>query len=131
MTHAFPTRRSSDLHLGVVSLRENDLPGAIALFRRAVAMDPTYAEAGFNLGVGLRGQDDLAGAAAAIDAALEHDPDNDRMLAWAGILAHESGQPKGAAELLMRAVDPQPARKSAGEGKGVFRRAITRGVRIH
>src|SRR3546814_2529652 len=76
MTHAFPTRRSSDLHLGVVSLRENDLPGAIALFRRAVAMDPTYAEAGFNLGVGLRGQDDLAGAAAAIDAALEHDPDN-------------------------------------------------------
>src|SRR3546814_20271239 len=105
MTHAFPTRRSSDLHLGVVSLRENDLPGAIALFRRAVAMDPTYAEAGFNLGVGLRGQDDLAGAAAAIDAALEHDPDNDRMLVWAGILAHERGQPQAAAEILMRAVD--------------------------
>src|SRR3546814_4670477 len=79
---------------------------------------PTYAEAGFNLGVGLRGQDDLAGAAAAIDAALEHDPDNDRMLVWAGILAHERGQPQEAAEILMRAVDLNPSNPDAFQQLG-------------
>ena len=85
--------------------------GAIAAYRRAIALRADYAEAHANLAAALRRTGDLAAAGAAAERALAIRPDYVGALCTLGLIRHEQGEYEAALGIYDRALalDPQHA----------------------
>ena len=85
--------------------------GAIAAYRRAIALRGDYAEAHANLAAALRRTGDLAAAGAAAERALAIRPDYVGALCTLGLIRHEQGEYEAALGIYDRALalDPQHA----------------------
>lgn len=67
---------SAEYLSGRISVQQNDLPGAIAHFRRLLTLQPKSVEGHAELGSALLEREDAAGARAETETALRLEPDN-------------------------------------------------------
>ncbi len=95
---------------------EQSLQDAVRFFERAVALDPTYAEAHSGLArshalmyeYGEARDEHLAQAQASIDRALELNPQSSDAYATLGLLEMVKGEKAQARDMLARAIDRNP-----------------------
>ena len=78
-------------NLGAAQVRRNDLPAAIAAFRKAIAGDDADPDYHFNLGYALWRSRDFDGAAGSLRAAVERDPDDSEATALLGRALKQDG----------------------------------------
>src|SRR5262249_26887256 len=106
-------------------LRANgDLDGAIAEYRKAIELDPMYAEANINLVHALQAKGDPEGTIAEYRKAIEHDRKNGSVrsrLAW--LLATDADtsrrDPRMAVALVQQAVELEPRNGAYWQTLGV------------
>ena len=103
-------RSSAEAHnwLGVALSEKADLPGAIAAFRKAVALDPKYGRAYTNLGAALAKSGDFAEAVAVFQKALSLEPNSLAAHMNLGMALREKGDLDGALEHLRRVAAGDP-----------------------
>ncbi|HIB77694.1 MAG TPA: tetratricopeptide repeat protein, partial [Flavobacteriales bacterium] len=91
--------------------QQGDLTGAVASYRRAIAIDPEHAGAHFNLGSALQQQGDLTGAVASYRRAIAIDPEDADAHLNLGSALQQQGDLTGAVVSLWTAItlDPQEA----------------------
>jgi TolB-like protein len=82
-------------NLGAAQVRRNDLPAAIAAFRKAVEGDDADPDYHFNLGYALWRSEDFDGAASSLRAALERDPGDSEAAALLGRAQKQDGPRPG------------------------------------
>jgi tetratricopeptide (TPR) repeat protein len=85
-----------------------DYDAAIACFRKAIELDPTYAQAHYNLGNALRGQGKVDEAIASYRKAIELDPKTALPHHNLGIALYRKGQVNEAIVCLKKAIDLDP-----------------------
>jgi tetratricopeptide (TPR) repeat protein len=89
--------------LGLACLEVDRVPDAIAAFERAVASNPSYADAYFRLGIALEKLGDIGGAIAAYDRATELQPSLTEAWFRAGALVYIMGHRDEAIGCFRRA----------------------------
>ena len=94
--------------LGFYRLQTDDLPGALAALRRAVALDPRLPTARANLGTALLASGDLAAAAAQFEAALRVDPSEVAALGNLGVVRARQGRAAEARRAFERLLQITP-----------------------
>jgi protein O-GlcNAc transferase len=87
---------------------------SIASHRRALELDPRYAEGWFNLGVALQGQGDYAHAEAAYRETLKLAPNSYKAAHNLGVVLMGLGQPRAAVDALHRALQIKPDESDTG-----------------
>lgn len=97
---------------------------AIALYRRALELAPSHAEAWTNLGLTLLEIGDAAGARAALERAVAQRPQSSPAWAALGRALRAVRDLEGAATALRRAVELAPANGAAWVNLGVVRRLL-------
>jgi tetratricopeptide (TPR) repeat protein len=113
-------RSSVDLLGERLALAESkDLSGAIASYRRAIAIDRNDAHAHFNLGDALRDSNDLPGAIACFRRAVDLDPKYAVAHTHLGNALALSQDPAGATASFRRALAIDPRLALAHVGLGV------------
>lgn len=95
--------------LGVLYGRADRLDEAEQVFRRALALDPNYADAHANLASVYGRRGDLTAAIASLETALQHDPTNLLALKNLGFAYAQMGRQEDARQLLERSLDLNPA----------------------
>lgn len=94
--------------IGNIRVNADDLPGAVAEYRAALAIRSDFGIARSNLGDALRRSGDLAGAKTELHAALQSRPGDPLALAASAELALAGGDTDGAIALLLRAAEADP-----------------------
>src|SRR5258708_16069017 len=93
---------------GVRTEDAGELPRACDLYRRALALAPSYAKAHINLGIALEVMGDAAGAIGSYEQALAGDPANPAANYNLGKLLHARRELLRAEQLLNRALQSRP-----------------------
>src|SRR5262249_45018585 len=88
--------------LGVVLQARNDLPGAIAAYRKALALNPESVEAHFCLGYALRNHGDLPAARGAFEKAIALKPAYAEAHCNLGLVLQRQGEFRKALAALRR-----------------------------
>jgi tetratricopeptide (TPR) repeat protein len=102
------------LHLtGVVAMQTGDLPRALVLMDRALAINPQMAGAHYNRGVVLRGLERPADAIASFEAAIALKPDYAEAFSGRGAALHDLHRLTEADESLARAIALNPRNADA------------------
>jgi len=96
---------------------ENDLAGAIAAFRRAVALDPDNASYHTNLAVALDEDEQDADALAAYERAIELDPRQTTALLNLGYMYSESERYEEARQVWEQVIRVDPRSADAEEAR--------------
>ena len=107
--------------LGVMYRSRQCYGQAVACFRRAVQLEPDYAEAHVNLSAALRALGENTAAAAAAQRALELDPDRPDGLLNFALACHGLGLSAATADAFTRLVARTPSNPSAHYNLGVAR----------
>jgi Tfp pilus assembly protein PilF len=105
---------------GVALLMKNDLPPAVAAFRRALAADASFAHARFNLGVALIRLKDYGAARRELTSVASASPELANLAALhLGLLELRSGDAAAAAPWLDQVVAAEPDNADAHFHRGV------------
>lgn len=109
-THAVDTYPSATAHynLGVVLLRQGEVAEAISEYRRALAIEPDFAEARNNLGVALAGQGQVDEAIERFREALKINPDLPEAHMGLGLALMREGRQSEAVEHFRRVLSIRP-----------------------
>jgi Flp pilus assembly protein TadD len=105
--------------LGNALYAKGDLQGAIACYRRAIALDPKYATAHSNLGNALYAKGDLQGAIACYRRAIALDPKYAKAHNSLGCALADKGDLDGAIACCRRAIALDPKFAAAHYNLGV------------
>ena len=104
----FPARPMARILLGEALLRSQDLPGALAEFEQAVALDPALGRAHFSAGFAYKELGDAEKARRALETARRLEPQNPLVLFHLADLASHDEDPTPALRLLERALAAKP-----------------------
>ena len=104
----FPARPMARILLGEALLRSQDLPGALAEFEQAVALDPALGRAHFSAGFAYKELGDAEKARRALETARRLEPQNPLVLFHLADLASHDEDPTPALRLLERALAANP-----------------------
>ena len=118
VTHAHPLNPAALAFVpsGIVLVRvrvRGDLPGAETAYRKAVQIDPRYADARINLGTILYKQKDFTGAEAEWRAAIGIDPNDSVSHGNLGMALEERGDLAGAEVEYRLAIEIDPGNEKA------------------
>lgn len=108
---------------GQAAAQAGRLKEADALFRQAIAADPTVAAAYLGLGVTMQNGGDLAGAVGQYRLALEQDPENVEAMADLGQALDRQGESEEAITVLQEALRLAPGHPGASLNLGAARLA--------
>ncbi len=99
--------------LGFIHYANNDTGAAVSCFEKALAVDPSMAEAYMGLGLARMRLGDRSAAVEAVFSAILLEPRRSLFMSYLGKMLHEMGRPQKALEVLAQAVlldgaDPTP-----------------------
>ena len=103
-----PDLPSARYELGKALVQADDIPGAVAQFRKTVELLPEYASAWGNLGAALGELEDLEGASSALTRAVELDPENAALHSNLGVAHRDHGRLFEAETCFRRALALDP-----------------------
>ncbi|HYV49531.1 MAG TPA: tetratricopeptide repeat protein [Myxococcaceae bacterium] len=95
-------------NLGVILMREGNVPGAMTEYDRAIAADPSHARAHNNLGVALDSQGNHKKAADEFRKALKSDPAFAEATFNLGLALFNLGDNRGATKAFEKALELKP-----------------------
>jgi tetratricopeptide (TPR) repeat protein len=101
-------RPESLLNIGSMQLARGDAPAAMAAFREALALDPTFVQAAVNLAEVRRASGDESGAEQTLREALERDPEAAAAHHALGLSLVRQGRTAEALPALERAATLEP-----------------------
>ena len=105
-------------NLGIALRDKGDLDGALTAYRKAIELDPKYAEAHSCLGNALRDKGDLDGAIAAHRKAIELNPKAAKAHYNLSVALYEKGDLDGTLTACRRAIEQEPKDAEAHSNLG-------------
>jgi len=97
-----------NFHTGNALLKQGDLAGARAAFRKVLAETPGYAQAHLNIGFTHFREGNLPAAATAFREELRLHPQDEKAMYNLGVVCRDSGDDAGAEQWLRRALAVKP-----------------------